>query len=197
MAQNKSRERRESMRGIKNIKIGVKVQISTVTIIVLFAVISVAAITLRTILTVQVGTTVSATEAALKVNGLSNQIQRYMGGTRSFADLQQDYDAYQNTMKTMYSGVLSQKLSIQSAAKGSNTTTASLEEHVKSLWQEIGQAESITQQNMKIETDVVALSNESVSKSNEYLSSISDRLSDPIQQKKVSILERKVIQEQA
>ena len=182
------------MRGIKNLRIGVKVQISTVTIIVLFAVISVAAITLRTILTMQVSTTVSATEAALKVNGLSNQIQQYMAGTRSFAALQQDYDSYQNTMKTAYSGLLSQKLSIQSAAKSSNATTASLGEHVSNIWQEIGQTESLIQQNLKVETDVVALSNESISKSNEYLSSISERLSDPIQQKKVSVLERKVIQ---
>jgi type II secretory pathway pseudopilin PulG len=182
------------MKGIKNLRIGVKVQISTVMIIVLFAVISVAAITLRTILTMQVGTTVSATEAALKVNGLSNQIQQYMAGTRAFADIQTDYDTYQNAMKTAYSGVLSQKLSIQSTAKGSNAMTASLEEHVAAVWRAIGQTESLSQQNLKVEADVVALSGESISKSNEYLSSISARLSDPIQQKKVSILERKVIQ---
>jgi methyl-accepting chemotaxis protein len=182
------------MRGINNIRIGVKVQISTVTIIVLFAVISVAAITLRMILTVQVGTTASATEAALKVNDLSDRIQQYTAGTRPFATLEQDYNAYQDTMKSRYGGVLSQKLSIQSAAKGSNATTASLGEHVTNLWQQIGQTESLTQQDLKIETDLVALSNESISKSNEYLSSISDRLSDAVQQKKVSVLERKVIQ---
>ena len=182
------------MRGINNIRIGVKVQIATVTIIVLFAVISVAAIILRTILTAQVSTTVSATEAALQVNGLGDLVKQYMAGARPYATLQQDYDAYQNTMKTKYGGVLSQKLSIQDAANGSNTTTASLGEHVAKLWQEIGQAESLTQQNLKIETGVVALSNEAIGKSNDYLKSISERLSDPARQNRVSILERKVIQ---
>ena len=67
------------MRGINNMKIRIKVQIATVTIILLFAVISVAAITLRTILTAQVGTTVAATEAALQINGLSNLVTAVYG----------------------------------------------------------------------------------------------------------------------
>jgi methyl-accepting chemotaxis protein len=180
--------------GHNNIRIGVKIQIATVTIVLLFAVVTVAVVTLRTILTAQVGTTVSATEAALQINGLGDLFKQYLAGARSFATLQQDYDAYQNTMKTRYGGLFSQKLSIQAVANGSNTTTASLGEHVARLWQEIGQAESLTQQNLKIEADVLALSNEAISKSNAYLSSISERLSDPLQQKKVSILERKVIQ---
>ena len=181
------------MRGINNMRIGVKVQIATGAIIVLFAVISVAAIALRAILTAQVGTTVGATEAALLVNGSGDLIKQYMAGARPYATLQQDRDAFQNTMKTKYSGVLAQKLSIKDAASGANTT-ASLEEYIAKLWQKIDQAEALKQQNLKIETDVVALSNESISKSNEYLSSISERLSDPVQQKKVSVLERKVIQ---
>ena len=181
------------MKGINNMRIGVKVQIATVTIIVLFVVISVAAIALRTILTAQVGTTVAATEAALQINGLSDLVKQYMAGARPFTTLQQDYDAYQNTMKSKYSGVLSQKVSIKDAAGGANTT-ASLEEHVTKIWQEVGQAEALTQQNLKIETDVIAASNDSISKSNGFLSSISERLSDPVQQRKVSMLERKVIQ---
>ncbi|HYW83434.1 MAG TPA: methyl-accepting chemotaxis protein, partial [Spirochaetia bacterium] len=168
----------------------IKVQIATFTIILLFAVISVAAIALRTVLTAQVGTTVAATEAALQINGFGNLVTQYMAGTRSFAALQQDYDAYQNTMKSRYSGVTSQKVSIQSAG---NKTTASLGEHVVKLWQEIGQAEALTQENQKIEADVIALGNESIGKSNEFLGAISDRLSDPAQQKKVTVLERKVI----
>jgi methyl-accepting chemotaxis protein len=182
------------MKAINNIRIGVKIQIATVTIILLFAVVTVAVVTLRTILTAQVGTTVSATEAALQINGLGDLFKQYLAGARSFATLQKDYDAHQNTMKAKYSGVLSQKLSIQTGGNGSNTTTASLGEHVARLWGQIGQAESLTQQNLKIEADVLALSNEAISKSNAYLSSISERLSDPLQQKKVSILERKVIQ---
>ena len=181
------------MKGINNMRIGVKVQIATVTIIVLFVVISVAAIALRTILTAQVGTTVAATEAALQINGLSDLVKQYMAGARPFTTLQQDYDAYQNTMKSKYSGVLSQKVSIKDAAGGANTT-ASLEEHVTKIWQEVGQAEALAQQNLKIETDVIAPSNDSISKSNGFLSSISERLSDPVQQRKVSMLERKVIQ---
>ncbi len=181
------------MKGINNVRIGVKVQIATVAIIVLCAVVSVAAIALRTILTAQVGTTVAATEAALQINGLGDLVKQYMAGARPFATLQQDYDAYQNTMKTRYSGVLAQKVSIRDAAKGTNTT-ASLEEHVAKIWQEIGQAEALMEQNLKLESDVVASSNESISKSNGFLSSISERLSDPVQQKKVSVIERKVIQ---
>ena len=181
------------MKSINNVRIGVKVQIATIAIIVLCAVVSVAAIALRTILTAQVGTTVAATEAALQINGLSDLVKQYMAGTRPFAALQQDYDAYQNTMKTRYSEVLSQKVSIKDAATGTSTT-ASLEEHVTKIWREVGQAEALRQENLKIEADVVASSNESISKSNGFLSSISERLSDPIQQRKVSILERKVIQ---
>src|SRR5271157_5218659 len=165
------------MRGINNMKIGVKVQTATGAIIVLFVVISVAAIALRTILTAQVGTTVAATEAALLVNASGDLIKQYMAGVRPYATLQQDRDAFENTMKSKYSGVLSQKLSIKDSANGANTTTASLEEHVVKLWQKIDQAEALKQQNVKLETDIVALSNESISKSNDYLSSISQRLS--------------------
>ena len=181
------------MRGINNMRIGVKVQIATGAILVLFVVISVAAIALRTILTAQVGTTVAATEAALLVNGSGDLIKQYMAGARPYATLQQDRAAFENTMKTRYSGVLAQKLSIKDAANGANTT-ASLEEHVAKLWQKIDQIEALKQQNLKIEADLVASSNEAISKSNGFLSSISERLSDPVQQKKVSILERKVIQ---
>jgi len=134
------------MKGINNMRIGVKVQIATVTIIVLFVVISVAAIALRTILTTQVGTTVAATEAALQINGLSDLVKQYMAGARPFTTLQQDYEAYQNTMKSKYGGVLSQKVSIKDAAGGANIT-ASLEEHVTKIWQEVGQAEALAQQN--------------------------------------------------
>ena len=182
------------MKAINNIRIGAKIQISTVTIVLLFAVVTLGVVTLRMILTAQVGTTVSATEAALQINGLGDSFKQYLAGARSFDTLQQDYEAFQNAMKTRYGGVLSQKLSIQAAAKGSNTATATLGERVAQIWQEIGQAESLTQQNLKIEADVLAMGNEAISKSNEYLSSISERLSDPVQQKKVSILERKVIQ---
>jgi methyl-accepting chemotaxis protein len=181
------------MRGINNMRIGVKVQIATGAIIALFVIISVAAIALRTILTAQVATTVAATQAALMVNGSGDLIKQYMAGARPYVTLQQDREAFQKTMKTNYSGVLSQRLSIKDSANGANTTTASLEEHVAKLWQKIDQAEALKQQNLKLETDIVALSNESISKSNEYLSSISERLSDPAQQNKVSILERKVI----
>jgi methyl-accepting chemotaxis protein len=182
------------MRGINNIRIGVKVQIATVTIIVLFAVISVAAIILRTILTGQVGTTVLATEAALQVNGFGDSVKQYMAGARPYATLQQDYEAFQNSMKAKYSEVLSQKIAIQDAGNGSNTTSASLGEHVGKLWQAIGQAEAVIQQNLKIESGVVALSNDAIGKSNDFLRAISERLSDPARQNKVSILERKVIQ---
>jgi methyl-accepting chemotaxis protein len=181
------------MKGINNMRIGVKVQIATGAIIVLFVVISVAAIALRTILTAQVGTTVAATEAALQINGLSDLVKQYMAGARSFDTLQKDYDAYQNTMKSKYSVVLSQKVSIKDAANGANTT-ASLEEHVTKIWQEVGQAEALAQQNLKIETDVVAVENEAIGNSNDYLKTISERLSDPAQQSKVSILQRKMIQ---
>ena len=180
------------MKGIANIRIGIKVQIATVTIIGLFAVISVGGILLRTILTAQVGTTVAATEAALQINSLSDEVQQYMAGARPYATLRLSYDAHLATMKSRYAAVLSQKVSIR--ADGSNTVTASLGEHVAKLWQEVGQAEALAQQNLKIEADVLALSNESVSMSNQFLSSISERLSDPVKQKKVSILERKVIQ---
>ncbi len=182
------------MKGISNMRIGVKVQIATVTIVVLFAVITLAALTLSTILTAQVKATVSATEAALQVNGLGDLVKQYMAGTRPYAALQQDYDAFQNNMKTKYSGVLTQKLSIHAAGNGSNTTFASLGDHVARLWQEVGQAQSLTEQNQKLEADLLAVSNEAISKSNDYLKAISERLSDPARQSKVSILERKVIQ---
>ena len=170
-----------------NMKIAVKIQIATVTIVLLFAVVAVAVVTLRTILTAQVASTVSATEAALQINGLGDLFKQYLAGARPFASLQQDYDAYQGTMRARYAGVESQKLTIQGS-------TAPVGEHVARLWQEIGKAESLTQENLKIEAEVIALSNEAIGKSNDYLSSISDRLSDPVQQKKVSILERRVIQ---
>ena len=182
------------MKAINNIRIGVKIQIATVTIVLLFAVVSVAVVTLRTILTAQVATTVSATEAALQINGLGDLFKQYLAGARPFATLQQDYDTYQSTMKAKYSGVLSEKLSIQSAASGGGTTTAPLGEHVARLWEQIGKAEALSEQNTKIEADVVTLTNQAVSQSSAYLSSISERLSDPAQQRKVSILERKVIQ---
>ncbi len=184
------------MKAINNIRIGVKIQIATVTIVLLFVVVTFAVVILRMILTTQVGKTISATEAALQINGLGNSINQYLAGARSFATLQQDYSAYQDAMKSRYSEVLSQKLSIQAqtAANGSTTTTASLAEHVGKLWDQVGQAESLTQENQKIETDVLALTDDAISKSNSYLSSISQRLSDPVQQRRVSVLERKVIQ---
>jgi methyl-accepting chemotaxis protein len=175
------------MGAFSNMKVAVKIQIATGTIVLLFAVVTVAVVTLRTVLTAQVASTVAATEAALQINGLGDLFKQYLAGARPFATLEQDYSAYQGTMKAKHAGLLSEKLSLRGS-------TASLGEHVAHLWQEIGAAESLSQQNLKIEADVAALSNEAISKSNAYLSSISDRLSDPVQQKKVSILERKVIQ---
>ncbi len=181
------------MRGINNIRIGVKIQIATVSIIVLFAVIAVAAVTLRAVLTAQVGATVSATEAALQINGIGDSFKQYLAGARDFAALQQDFDAFQKTMKSKYNGVLAEKISMKTAG-GSNATSASVGDSIAQLWQNIGQAEELAQDNLKAQSAVLALSDEAISKSNAYLSSISERLSDPVQQRKVSILERKVIQ---
>jgi methyl-accepting chemotaxis protein len=182
------------MRILNNIRIAAKTQIATVTILVLFGAVTIAVFVLRAVLTGQVATTISSTEAAQQINGLGDSFRQYLAGARSYATLQQDYNAYQNTMKTRYGGVLSQKLSIQTGAQESNTTSASVDEHVARLWQEIGQAEAFTQQDLTIGADVLALSSDSLSKSNDYLRTISERLADPVQQRKVSVLERRVIQ---
>ena len=182
------------MKAINNIRIGAKTQIATVTVVLLFAVVTVAVVILRTVLMAQMTTTVTANEAAQQINNLGDSFKQYLAGARSFAALQQEYDTYQTTMKNKYGGVLSQRLSIQTAAQGSGTTSAALGEHVARLWQNIGQAESLMQQDLTINADVLALSNDSIGKSNDYLRSISERLADPVQQRKVSVLERKVIQ---
>ena len=181
------------MNGINNIKIGVKIQIATVSIIVLFAVIAAAAILLRTVLTAQVGATVSATEAALQINGLDDSIKQYLAAARSFDTLQKDYEAFQNAMKSKYGGVLVEKISI-TGTDGSTAVTATIGEHIAKLWESVGQAEDLQTKNQKIAEDVVAMSNQAISQSNGFLASISERLADPAQQRKVTILERKVIQ---
>ncbi|MGA2479666.1 MAG: hypothetical protein ABSG63_13020, partial [Spirochaetia bacterium] len=182
------------MRGINNVRIGVKTQIATITIVMMFAVFAIAVLVLRATLTAQVGTTVSATEAALQLNGLGSSLQQYMAGARPFAAAQQDFDAYKALMKAKYPAILGQKLTISAAAAGAHEATATLQEHVDGIWQAIGRAEALAQENVKIESDVISLTGDAIGQSNMFLSSISDRLSDPVKQKKVSVLERRVIQ---
>jgi methyl-accepting chemotaxis protein len=183
------------MRAINNIKIGIKTQFATVTIVVLLAIIALGVVVLRWILTAQVDATVSTTQANALVNGIGAAIQQYMDGGRSFEDLQKDYASFQDTAKGKYSQIMGRKLTIQVTGKqGTTRVTASLGEHIDQLWKEIQQSESIAQDQANIEQQIISLSNVAISKSNEYLASISERLSDPVQQRKVSMLERKVIQ---
>jgi len=180
------------MRAINNIKIGIKTQFATVTIVVLLAVIALSVLVLRLILSAQVDATVSTTQANALVNGLGGAIQQYTAGGRSFEQLQKDYTAFQDTMKSKYSRIMSQKLTMTNE-KG-DKTTATLGEHIDQLWSKIQQAESLKQDQLNIEQQVTDLSNVAISKSNEYLASVSERLADPNQQRRVSVLERKVIQ---
>ena len=183
------------MRAINDMKIGVKTQFATLAIVVIFAVVAVAVILLRMILTSQVNVTVSTTQANAQVNGLGVAIQQYMTGGRTFDDLQKDYSAFQATMKDKYPGILGQRLAVQAdGTQGGSATSASLGDHIDQLWQKIQQAEALKQDEQKLSGQVINLGNDSISKSSEYLSSISQRLADPVQQKRVSVLERLVIQ---
>jgi len=183
------------MRAINDMRIGIKTQFATAAIVVIFAVVAVAIVLLRMILTSQVNVTLSSTQANAQVNGLGVAIQQYMTGGRSFEELQKDYAAFQATMAEKYPGIMAQKLTFQTDdTKAGGKTTATLGDQMGQLWQKIQQAEALQQDEQKLDGQVITLSNESISKSTEYLSSISQRLADPVQQKKVSVLERLVIQ---
>jgi methyl-accepting chemotaxis protein len=182
------------MRALNNVRIGAKTQVATVTIIVLFAAVAVSVAILQTMLASLVRSTVSATEAAVQINGLGNSLTRYLDGARQLSDVQKDYDAFQAAMKSRHPEILSAKLTMPGSQQGANASPQPAAAIFGRLWENIGQAESLRQQNGKLEADIMALTSVSVSKSNDYLSSISERLSDPRTQGKVSILERKVIQ---
>ena len=179
------------MRTINNIKIGIKTQFATVTIVVILAVIALSVIVLRLILAAQVEVTVSTTQANALANRLGGAIQQYMAGGRPFDALQKDYGSFQDAMKS-YSGIMSQKLTIEGDDKAK--ATATLGEFIDQVWQKIQQAESLRQDEMSVDSQIVELSNVAISKSNDYLASVSQRLADPTEQKRVSVLERKVIQ---
>jgi methyl-accepting chemotaxis protein len=180
------------MRGINNVRIGVKMQITTITVVALFAVFALAVIVLRAALTAQVASTVSATETALQVGELGDSISQYMAGTRAFAALQKDLESWQGSMAQRHAAALNGKLSL--SRQDGAAVTASLGEHMARLQQALGQAEALRQENLAIEDGVIGLSSEAIGKSNTYLSSVSERLADPVQQKKVTVLERRVIQ---
>ena len=91
------------MRVINNIKIGIKTQFATVTIVVLLAIIALSVLVLRMILTAQVDATVSTTQANALVNGFGASIEQYLGGSRSFDSLQKDYSSFQDAAKGQYS----------------------------------------------------------------------------------------------
>jgi methyl-accepting chemotaxis protein len=175
------------MRSINNIRIGVKIQITTLTVVALFAVFAVAVLILRATLTARVTATVSATEAAVQVNSLGDSIRQYVARTRSFDELEKDFDACLATMKARYADSLGRQLSIAGG-------TATLAEHVGGLRSQLEQAESLDKENIGLEESVVTLTGNAAGQSGTYLASISERLSDPVQQKKVSVLERRVIQ---
>jgi methyl-accepting chemotaxis protein len=183
------------MRAINNIKIGIKTQFATVTIVALLAVIALSVLVLRMILTTQVDATVSTTQANALVNGLGTSIEQYLGGSLSFDSLQKDYASFQDAAKGQYSTIMAQKLTIQSDPnQASSKTTATLGDHISQLWGKIQQYQALAQDQNKLADQITTSSNLSISKSNEFLASVSDRLADPAQQRKVSILERKVIQ---
>jgi methyl-accepting chemotaxis protein len=182
------------MRAINNIKIGVKTQFSTVTIAILFALVAAATVLLRLILTAQVAATVASTEATLQVSALGDAFKEYLAGTRTYAALQKDYGTFQTEMGVKYQGIFSQKLTLAGTEQGSAAKTATLAAHIADLWQAVGQAEALSQQNQKMEGQVIDLSNSAIGQSSQYLSGISQRLADPAQQGKVTKLERLVIQ---
>jgi methyl-accepting chemotaxis protein len=182
------------MRGLNNVRIGVKTQMATVTVIVLFAAVVAAVAILQTVLTSLVRTTVSATEAAMQINGLGNALTQYLDGARQLSDVQKDYDAFQASMKSKYPEVFAEKLTLSKSEQAAEAKQETVEDLIGRLWQSIGQAEALKQQNVKLEADVMALTSVSVSKSSDYLSGISERLANPRTQGKVSILERLVIQ---
>ena len=69
----------------------------------------------------------------------------------------------------------------------------SIEESLAGVWQDVADADSLARKNRDIEVEVLALTADSISQSNEFLSSISRRLADAGQQKSVTVLERLVI----
>jgi methyl-accepting chemotaxis protein len=174
------------VRAFGNVKIAVKSQIATATIVILFAVVLIGMMLLRTVLSAQAGGTVASVEAANRINSLGTSILSYLEGESAFDAAQQTYTAAQKELSTGYSVVMSQKLAL-----GGKVQT--VQEHIASIWQEVEKAESLSQADQAIEAQVVALSNESAGKSNDYLSQISTRLADPQKQKQVSVLERLVI----
>ncbi len=171
---------------IHDIRIGVKTQIATGTIIVLFAVIALAVIALRMFLTEQVNRTVVSAAAVNDLNNLGSSIQQYLEGGLAYESVQKSYDSFQADFKAKYA----KSISIQVTVQGKS---ASMEEYITGVWQDVEKAHSLSQRNAAIENDVISLTNDSISKSNEFLSSISRRLADRAQQARVSVLERQVI----
>ncbi len=171
---------------IHNIKIRVKTQIATFTIVILFAVVAVSVVMLRMVLTQEVHHTVVSANAVNGLMNLSNKIQAYLEGGLAFDEAKRSYDAFQKDLKEKYASTSSLK-----ASKGGKLY--GLEEYLGGVWQAVQQAQALEAQDSSIETDVMSLTTDSISKSNEYLSSISARLADPRQERKVSVLERLVI----
>ncbi|HET6487614.1 MAG TPA: hypothetical protein VFH83_14400, partial [Spirochaetia bacterium] len=172
---------------LHNIRIGIKTQFATVTIVVLFAAVALSVVVLRTVLASAVHREVVTSNAVNDLNVLNTTLQDYLEGGIGFADAQKSYDAFQSSFKANYSNALTFKFTLDNKKLGAS-------EYLSAVWQEIQKAEDLSKTNAGIEGDVVALTLDSVSKSSDYLSGISARLADPVEQRKVTVLERRVIQ---
>ncbi len=171
---------------LHNIRIGAKTQIATVAFVVLFGVVALSVSLLRMVLSTQVQHTVVSASAVNSLNTLSNSIQQYLEGALPYDKLSVVYESFTRDFKARYADQVSLRLSL-------NGKTQTIAEYLGSLWEDIGTADALAQKNRDIETQVLSLTNDSIGMSNEYLTSISQRLADPVQQKKVSVLERLVI----
>ena len=172
---------------LHNIRIGIKTQFATVTIVVLFAAVALSVVVLRTVLASAVHRAVVTASAVNDLNVLGTSLQDYLEGGMSFADVQKSYDTFQTSFKANYSNALTFKFTLDSKKVGAS-------DYLATVWQGVQKAEDLSKTNAGIEADAMAATTDALSKSNDFLSGISQRLADPVEQRKVTVLERKVIQ---
>ena len=171
---------------IHNIKIGVKTQIATVMIVLLFGTVALSIVVLRTVLTGAVSDVVVTASSVKDLNVLGQSIPVLLDGGIPYVTVLKNYESFQDNLKTTYA----KYLSMQVVLRGQKL---SFSDYLASVWQEVEQAQEFAQKNSALESEVMALTTDAISKSNDYLTSISQKLADPVQQKKVSTLERLVI----
>lgn len=112
------------------------------------------------------------------------QIASEMNGIRLFALSIKDY---QNRKLSF------QELSQQQLRLNQTVSNDNMKRELQQVWTKVSEIEKLTLGNQDIEKQVMALTEESISKSNQFINAMSAALADPIQQSRVSTLERLVI----